>query len=114
MITEIIDATGDGGGNILDEPFGIALDRAGNIYVIGTLSDNAFKITPGGMITEIIDATGDGGGNILNGAWGIAADLLSNIYVTGVVSSNAFKIDFSLFTDGFESGDTSAWSNTVP
>ena len=62
-ITEIIDATGDGTGNGLEEPEGIAVDAAGNAYVTGRITNNAFKITPAGVITEIIDATGDGGGN---------------------------------------------------
>ncbi|MEE8155383.1 MAG: hypothetical protein V3T53_10570, partial [Phycisphaerales bacterium] len=41
-ITEIIDATGDGAGNIFDRPFFIAVDAAGNAYVAGDFSDNAF------------------------------------------------------------------------
>jgi hypothetical protein len=49
VITEIIDSTGDGGGNALNEPGAVAVDSSGNV----------FKITPGGAITEIIDATGD-------------------------------------------------------
>ena len=54
-ITEIIDATGDGAGNGLNGPIGIAVDTAGNVYVPGIISDNAFQITPAGVITEIID-----------------------------------------------------------
>ena len=34
------------------------VDDAGNAYVTGTFSDNAFQITPGGTIAEIIDASG--------------------------------------------------------
>ncbi|MFQ5424130.1 MAG: hypothetical protein ACE5F9_09130 [Phycisphaerae bacterium] len=44
-ITEIIDATGDGAGNGLGQPFGVAVDAAGNTYVTGASSHNAFKIT---------------------------------------------------------------------
>ena len=77
VITQIIDRTGDGAGNGLDSPQGIAVDGAGTVYVTGRDSDNAFKITPGGVITEIIDITGDGAGNV---------------YVTGAGSENAFKI----------------------
>ena len=69
-ITEIIDGTGDGSGNLLIRPFGIAVDGSGNVFVAGSLSDNAFKIAPDGVITEIIDATGDGAGNpARRGSW---------------------------------------------
>ena len=92
VITEIIDATGDGGGNILTFPDAIAVDGVENVYVAGQISDNAFKITPGGVITEIIDTTGDGGGNTLDGPRGIAVDGAGNVYVAGAGSDNAFKI----------------------
>ena len=92
MITEIIDATGDGAGNTLNGPFGIAVDGSGNVYVTGDFSDNAFKITPGGVITEIIDGTGDGAGNTLRSARNIAVDGSGNVYVAGLSSDNAFKI----------------------
>ncbi len=45
VITEIIDANGDGAGNLLAFPFGIAVDAAGNAYVTGASSHNAFRIT---------------------------------------------------------------------
>jgi uncharacterized protein YjiK len=92
VITEIIDATGDGGGNTLAGPYGVAVDSSGNVYVTGFSSHNAFKITPGGTITEIIDSTGDGGGNTLASATGVAVDSSDNVYVCGLASSNAFKI----------------------
>ena len=61
-ITKIIDSTGDGAGNGLNSALGIAVDGAGNAYVAGFGSHNAFKITPVGDITEIIDVNGDGVG----------------------------------------------------
>ncbi len=91
-ITEIIDATGDGGGNILDQPADSAVDGSGNVYVTGLGSDNAFKIDPNGVITEIIDATGDGGGNILGSAAGVAVGS-GNVYVVGQVPATVFQID---------------------
>ena len=99
-ITEIIDATGDGAGNGLNSPWDIALDAAGNAYVAGSNSDNAFKITPGGLITEIIDATGDGAGNGLSSPVGIAVDTAGNAYVAGYYSDNAFKITLDEDDDG--------------
>jgi uncharacterized protein YjiK len=92
VITEIIDSTGDGAGNALDLPWGIAVDSNGNVYVAGEDSDNVFKITPGGTITEIIDSTGDGAGNALDEDSRVAVDSNGNVYVTGAYSDNAFKI----------------------
>jgi len=90
-ITEIINASGDGAGNTLDYPQGIAIDSLDNVYVTAFDGDNVFKITPAGIITEIINGTGDGV-NDLNGPDGITVDSLGNVYVTGYYSDNAFKI----------------------
>ena len=73
-VPEIIDATGDGAGNTPSGPVGIAVDGSGNVFVAGYLSDNAFKITPGGIITEIIDATGDEDGKTVDDTSGMAVD----------------------------------------
>jgi len=90
LITEIIDSMGDGVSG-LSSPIGVAADVAGNVYVTGFDSANAFKITPGGTITEIIDFTGDGVSG-LGFPSGIAVDAAGNVYVTGSNSNNAFKI----------------------
>jgi len=100
-ITKIIDATGDGTGNTLSDPRGVAADSDGNVYVGGWSSHNVFKIaTPdtcstGGTpctITEIIDETGDGAGNTLEAPDGVAVDSSGNVFVTGYWSWRAFKI----------------------
>lgn len=89
----LIDASGDGLGNTLDSPTGVVTDAAGNIYVSGRVSDNVFRITPGGVITEIIDGSGDGMGNALSGASHLAVDAGGSVYVIGEFSDNAFRID---------------------
>ena len=74
IITEIIDATGDGADNPVGGAVGVAVDDAGNVYVAAYDSDNVFRITPAGKITEIIDAAGDGAGNPLDGPSRVAVD----------------------------------------
>jgi len=88
----LIDATGDGGGAVLDGPWDVVTDDAGNVFVSGNLSNNVFRIAPGGAVTEILDATGDGLGNPLEGPRRLATDAAGNLYVAGFVSQNVFKV----------------------
>jgi len=106
IITEIIDAMCficDGSEGLF-VPADVATDSLGNVFVSGFLTDNAFKITPGGTITEIIDSTGDGVGNILNNPIGVATDSSGNVFVVGVAFDKVFKIDIpgTCSTDGLE------------
>ena len=90
-VTEIFDSTGDGVRTV--RPMGVAVDRRGNVYVVGAYpSDIVFQIAPEGTITPIIDATGDGAGNTLKGAETVAVGPAGNIYVTGFHSNNVFQI----------------------
>jgi hypothetical protein len=72
-------------------------DDTGNVFVTGFVTNNAFKVTPGGVITEIIDATGDGLGNGLKYPQGIALDDSGNVFVTSfdngdINFAGAFKV----------------------
>ncbi len=89
---EIIDKSGDGGGNMLNGAANIATDLSGNVFVVGAFSENVFKITPTGTITKIIDSVGDGSGNVLTNPVGVATDSSGNVFVTGLGSENVFKI----------------------
>lgn len=107
VFREIINSNGDGMGNDLKDPRGVAVDAGGNVYLTDFKSSpdsDVFKIdTPGACgtgagdpnctITQIIDSTGDGAGNSLDGASSVAVDSSGNVYVTGSTSDNAFKID---------------------
>jgi hypothetical protein len=114
VVTQILDATGDGLGNVLDNPNAIRVDAAGTVYVAGTDSSNVFRILPSGEIAVIADASGDGLGNPLTGPLDLAVDGAGSVYVPGAGSNNVFRSDVPLFVDGFESGDVSAWSTSVP
>ena len=75
------------GGSDQDYGEGVALDSAGNVYITGrTASDEAtFPVTVG-------------------------PDLSHDVGFDAFVA----KISGFLFADGFESGDASAWSATLP
>lgn len=92
VVTEVLDVTGDGSGNSLVLPQGIAVDSAGNVYVVGLASRNVFRIATTGVVTQVIDESGDGNGNFMIEPQGIAIDGADNVYVTGTLSDNAFKI----------------------
>ncbi len=92
LVTEIIDATGDGMGNGLSSPIGLAADSEGNVYVAGSLSDNVFQITPDDDIAVIIDSTGDGDGSVLSFPLRLAVDSNDIVHVSGRNSSNVFQI----------------------
>jgi len=94
----VIDASGDGLGNLYDSPISVHMDAAGNIYTFGQLSGrNLFKITPGGTITKIADESGDGMGNVLLSANDIESDPAGNLYLTSQgFDANVFMLSPSL------------------
>jgi len=94
-IVELIDTTGDGSGNVLQYPEGLAVDESGNVYVAGRDTDNVFKITPAGVITELIDGTGDGGGNVLVRASYLAVDGATYCARLGGAAGGIIAIDHS-------------------
>ncbi len=80
----------DGNGNAARflAPLGIAVDRAGNIYVAEFASDIIRKITPEGVVSTLagsagnpgsIDGTGDNAH--FRNPWSVAVDSTGNVYV---------------------------------
>jgi hypothetical protein len=106
--TVVLDASGDGAGNVFDcaDPnffCDLAIDAADNLYVAGQASDNVFRISPGGVVTTMIDATGDGAGHPFSFPGQVAVDGAGTVYVVGG-SGNVFRITagglVSVFVDG--------------
>ncbi len=107
-----VNATGTGllyagyiGGTVFDQGAGIAVDSAGNAYVVGFArsTEASFPVTVGPDLTfngvgdafvAKVNATGTGllyagyiGGTVLDQGTGIAVDSAGNAYVTGLTAS---------------------------
>lgn len=97
-ITQLMDKTG-GGVAPLHEPWGIAVDTSGTVYVACYTSNNGFQIkypgTSNQEIREIIDGTPvtPTGQYVLTAACGVAVDPATGaVVVTGSHSANAFEV----------------------
>jgi hypothetical protein len=82
--------TNDGAGSAarFDEPCGVAVDSAGNVFVGDSINGTIRKVTPAGVVTTIGGMAGmngwvDGIGSAANFAFplGIAVDSVGNLYV---------------------------------
>jgi sugar lactone lactonase YvrE len=89
----------DGTGNTaqFDAPRGLAVDRAGNIYVADTRNNTVRKVSPDGTVTTLAGtagteglANGDGAAARFNEPFGVAVDDDGNVYVADA-SNNAIR-----------------------
>ncbi|HEU0114582.1 MAG TPA: putative Ig domain-containing protein, partial [Thermomicrobiales bacterium] len=96
--------SGDGGLAVnaqLNGPEGIALDSAGNLYIVDLSNQRIRMVTPGGVIgtlagTGTAGFSGDGGPATsanLNGPSGIAVDTVGNVFVADRASARIRRID---------------------
>jgi len=81
-------ADGTGAGARFDNPLGVAVDKAGNVYVADFGNDALRRITPDGAVTTLAGAAavhgaadGAGAAASFNAPDGVAADGLGNVYV---------------------------------
>ena len=95
---------GDGGAAVatqLNEPRGVALDDAGNLYIADTENQRIRKVDSAGVISTVAgDGTrgfgGDGGAATaaqLNSPYGVALDDAGNLYIADTENQRIRKVD---------------------
>lgn len=95
-------------------PMGVPLDQVG---IFGNFLDNFYVTYDGSVLgsLDIEDATGLWGFNLLEVYnWTVDDDGFNAIGIIFTGMNIGSYVEGQLFIDGFESGDTAAWSNTVP
>ena len=92
-------ADGAGAAARFDDPYGVAVDAAGTIYVADTFNDTIRAITPAGAVTTFAGSPGLAGSTDATGSsarfdhpYGIAVDAAGNLYVADTGNSTIRKI----------------------
>jgi len=80
-------------------PFSVAVDNAGNVYVADTSNSTIRKVTPGGIVSTLAGSAGqtgstDGSGSAarFNYPYGVAVDSAGNVYVADNESHTIRKV----------------------
>ena len=96
--------SGDGGpatAALLSDPFDVAVDTSGNLYIADTRNDKIRRVDTMGIITTVA-GTGSGGyfgdGGLATNAWvyrpqGVAVDSSGNIYIADTLNDRVRQVD---------------------
>jgi large repetitive protein len=96
---------GDGGpatSGVLNNPYGVAVDGAGNVYIADTPNQRIRKVDAAtGNISTVagngsVGFSGDGGpatSAVLNSPYGVAVDSAGNLYIADTLNDSIRKVD---------------------
>jgi len=95
--------SGDGGpatAASLNDPTGVAVDAAGNLYIADHLNNRVRRVAPGGIVTTVAGNgdsgySGDGGpatAASLYQPWGVAVDAAGNLYIADTRHNRVRKV----------------------
>jgi len=102
--TGVVASSGDGGpatAASINETYGVAADRFGNLYVADSTGNRVRKVAPNGIVTTVAGGTGSGGDGgpataaTLHGVWSVAADSAGNFYLSEPTANRVRKVTVS-------------------
>jgi streptogramin lyase len=92
-------ADGTGSAARFYNPFGVAVDSAGNVYVADSRNHTIRKVTPGGVVTTLAGLAGSSGSTDGTGSaarfyspYGVAVDSAGNAYVADTSNHTIRKV----------------------
>jgi sugar lactone lactonase YvrE len=123
--TGVFGYSGDGGPAIsaqLSEPFAVAVDAAGDVYIADTFNFRIRMVSPGGIITTAVGTgiggeSGDGGPAAsarINQVYGLAFDAAGDLYIADTYDNRIRVVTNGTITAVAGNGQYNYWGDGGP